>query len=451
MSKKYILIQNEGEIETNSFELIGASTKRGESGKIGFFGSGLKYSIAYMMRKGIDFKVFSGENELVFSTTPETLKDKTFDRICINGKPTSYTVTMGPTWKEDWFVLREIYCNALDEVGCQIIKSTDIVQPSLGKTRIYIELTQTLESVITNWDRYFSDERTPIFDCPKVYTSNFGNEDGIGQVINQSVKVYSGKYGVVYRRGINVFEREMLLYDYEFDFVNINEDRTAKSAIFLDYPIADMIGQLVNEEWVKSIFRSAQDDALPFEYYSITHNTPDSGYSEKWIKFSKDNLLVGKETSGRYAEEIQRSKKECFLVPTYFLRNMKKQLPEVSILGMGNAIGDNFFTEIEKTPKMEYLLKEVIASLKQMNYEVPYDVYAAEFEDENILGQADTKTKKIYIASQTFDMGRREIAMVLMEETEHIASGKGDETRAFQNHIFSQWLKSMENSNGLFL
>jgi hypothetical protein len=37
-----------------------------------------------------------------------------------------------------------------------------------------------------------------------------------------------------------------------------------------------------------------------------------------------------------------------------------------------------------------------------------------------------------------------------MEEVEHIISGKSDETRAFQNHLFSSWLKTMENSTGLF-
>lgn len=136
--KKYILIQNEGEIESNSFELIGASTKRGDAGKIGFFGSGLKYSIAYMMRNSIDFKIYSGETELRFTTIPETLKDKTFDRICINGKATSYTVTMGPTWTEDWFVLREIYCNAIDESSCLVVRETENVSPSAGKTRIYL-------------------------------------------------------------------------------------------------------------------------------------------------------------------------------------------------------------------------------------------------------------------------------------------------------------------------
>ena len=137
--KSYILIQNDGEIETNSFELIGASTKRDEKGKIGFFGSGLKYSIAYMMRKGIDFKIFSGLNELKFTTTKEQLKGKDFERICINGKETSYTVTMGPTWTKDWFILREVYCNALDEGSCTLVRSTANVFPSEGKTRIFIE------------------------------------------------------------------------------------------------------------------------------------------------------------------------------------------------------------------------------------------------------------------------------------------------------------------------
>lgn len=449
--KKYILIQNDGEIETNSFELIGASTKRNETGKIGFFGSGLKYSIAYMMRNNIDFRVFSGEHELKFTTTPEHLKEQSFDRICINGKPTSYTVTMGPTWKEDWFVLREIYCNALDENSCQLVKSTETVSPSSSKTRIYIELTDKLERVINSWDRYFSDERMPIFETTPVYTSNLGNEDGSENTRNQTVKVYSKTHGVIYRRGINVFEKDRLLFDYELGYVNINEDRTAKSMQFLDYVLVDMMGQMVSEDWVKSVLRTAEDDLPCAEYNSMRWNSPDTKISEKWTSFSKENLLVVKEISGRYAEEISKSKKETFFIPSHFARDLKKNVPGVSVLGMGKVLGEDYFSEVDKTPKMEYLLKEVLASLKQMDYEVSYDIHVAEFENEDQLGAADVKEKKIYISRRTFDMGRREIALVIMEENEHIYSQKGDETRAFQTHIFSQWLKTMENSNGLFL
>lgn len=449
-NKKYILIQNDGEIESNSFELIGASTKRGQAGKIGFFGSGLKYSIAYMMRNGIDFKVFSGEKELVFTTIPETLKEQIFERICINGKPTSYTVTMGPTWKEDWFVLREIYCNSLDESKCQVVKETENVQPNAGSTRIYIELTDTLRQVIVDWDKYFSDERTPIFECEKIYTSSLGTSDG--SVIGyQPVKVYPRTDGILYRRGINVAKKTSFLFDYELQFVNINEDRTAQNISSTDYMFADMIGQMTNEDWVKNILRTSQDDDRKVEYSSMTWHKPEQKPSEKWIEFSKENMLVVREISGRYADEIAKTKKEVFLIPSYFARELKKQLPAVSLIGMGTIIGDSYMSEVEKTAKMDFLLKEVIKSLNEMGYEVHYDITVVDFEDDAKLGQADVKEKKIYIAKKTFDMGRREIALTLIEENEHIKSGKGDETRAFQNHLISQWLTSMENQNGLFL
>lgn len=448
--KKYILIQNDGEIETNSFELIGASTKRGEAGKIGFFGSGLKYSIAYMMRQVIDFRVFSGETELKFTTMPETLKDKSFDRICINGKPTSYTVTMGPTWKEDWFVLREIYCNALDESACIVVKETETVAPNPEKTRIYIELTNTLKAVINEWDRYFSDERTPLFSHGRIYTSSVGSDDGLSENY-QPVKVYPRTHGVIYRRGINVYEKKSLLFDYELQAVNINEDRTAKNIGCMDYAFADMMGQLMDEEWAKSVLRTAQDDDLVSEYACLSWDKPNQPISDKWVDFSNNNMLVVKEISGRYADEINKTKKEVFLIPSNFARFIKKQKPTIRIVGMGNVIGDNYFSEVDKTPKMDFLLKEVLKSLKEMDYEVHYDIHVAEFDDDSTMGRADIKEKKIYIAKKTFDMGRREIALTLMEENEHIKSQKEDETRAFQTHIFSQWLTSMENSNGLFL
>lgn len=447
--KKYILIQNDGEIETNSFELIGASTKRNDAGKIGFFGSGLKYSIAYMMRKGIDFKVYSGLTELSFTTKDENLKDQTFQRICINGNPTSYTVTMGPTWKEDWFVLREIYCNALDENNCQIIKETEIVQPSEGKTRIYIEATDELNKVISNWDAYFAEDREPLFTTTPVYTCYLGSEDGC--VHRQEVKVYKKTEGVMYRKGIRVYKNDRYMYDYGFNNVNINEDRTAKNANGIKYGIWHIFAQFENEGYIKSVLRTAQDDDKTDEYFSISISENGGNWSNEWVRFSKENLLVLRESSAKYVEEILKYKGESFLIPSSFAREMKKNLPDVQILGMQNMIGDISAEEAEVTPKMEYLLKEVLKSLKEMNYTVDYEIKVATFDDESIMGKADLKNRLIYIAATTFDMGRRELALTLMEENEHIKSQKHDETRAFQTHIFSQWLKSMEESNGLFL
>lgn len=448
--KSYILIQNDGEIESNSFELIGASTKRGEKGKIGFFGSGLKYSIAYMMRNCIDFKIFSGEKEIKFTTIPEQLKDKTFDRICIDGKPSSYTTSMGPTWTEDWFILREIYCNALDESNCQLIRETINVNPAEGKTRIYVELTPKLKAVIEDWDQYFSMDREPIFVQENVYTS-FISQCEEGYINRQRVSAYHKTNGVIYRRGIQVSKRKNYLYDYGIEFADINEDRTIKNSPAMAYAFVDLMAAFPCENYIKSILRTALLDEPCAEYTSMSGYGLDCKFSDNWVGFSQENLLVVREISGKYASEISEGKKEAFLIPATFARLLKRQLPEVSILGMGKSIGEIGLSEMEKTPKMEFLLKEVLASLTQMNYAVKYDIQVCVFNRDNILGQADLDNKIIYLADHLFDKGRREIAMTIMEETEHLNSGEEDETRAFQNHIFSKWLKTMEEANGLFL
>jgi hypothetical protein len=446
---QYILIQNDGEIETNSFELIGASTKRDEKGKIGFFGSGLKYSIAYMMRKGIGFKIFSGLTELLFTTLPEQLKDKTFDRICINGKPTSYTVTMGPTWKEDWFVLREIYCNALDEGSCTMVKDICQAVPSEGKTRIFIELTEDLNKVIKDWDAYFADERTPLFVTSPIYTCYIGSDDD--SVVDQKVSVFAKTNGTLYRRGIRVHANDQLLFDYGMDHISINEDRTAKHPSAVGYAVVGIFATFQNEEYIKSVLRCAQDDRPASEYGYLKTSSVHDVISDKWEDFSKRYLLVVEERSGKYHTQIHESKKEVFLIPTIFARVLKARCPGIHILGMGSIIGKTGFSEVEETAKMKFLLSEVLRSLKGMRYEVPFDITVVDFDDDKVMGRADMENKKIFIAATTFDAGRREIAMTIMEECEHIRSKYPDETRAFETHIFSQWLKSMEEANGLFL
>jgi hypothetical protein len=444
---QYILIQNDGEIELAAFELIGASTKRNQAGKIGFFGSGLKYAIAFMMRTGMGFRIFTGEQELIFTGKEEQFREQTFTRICINGNPTSYTTTMGPTWTEPWFVLREIYCNALDETNCQLIKSTEDVNASAGKTRIYVELTPDLQKIVENWDAYFSADREPIFEAPKVYTTYLG-----AKTLNQSVKVYHKTDGVIYRKGIRVYVNKKCLYDYEMEDININEDRTATNSSALSYAICDLFTQLCNENYVTHILRSFSAEEPTYEFMSLSSGTSDNqSVSDKWVQFSKDYFLVIRENAGHYTEQISKTKREVFYMPMNVAKKIKKWFPDAEILGIGKAFGDVFMDEAPQTEKIKYLIKDISRQLTEMGYSVDYPISVAVFENDTILGHADTKDKHIYIAAKTFDMGRREIALTIMEECEHINSGHEDESRAFQSHLLSTYLKKMEESNGIFL
>jgi hypothetical protein len=355
---------------------------------------------------------------------------------------------MGPTWEKDWLVLREIYCNALDEGTCQLVRGIETTNPSEGKTRIFIELTEDLQKVIENWDSYFCDERTPVFTSDPIYTCYIGHADG-GDT--QPVSVFDKTEGVIYRRGIRVHIRKEQLYDYNLQFVNINEDRTCSSSHGLGYISNNLIAKMFNQNYVKSILRTGADTTPCREYSDLTSGEVRNGFSPDWIQFSKDHLLVVREISGRYTDEMIKSKKEAFLLPSSYARELKKSQPDAIVLGMQNILGDNSINEITKTSKMDFLLKEVLSSLKQMNYNISFDIRVVQFDNEDLMGMADLNKKEIMIADKTFDMGRREIAMTLIEENEHIISQKGDETRAFQTHIFNQWLKTMEDNHGLFL
>jgi len=99
---------------------MGISSKRGDEEKIGFFGSGNKYSIALLLREKIPFKIFSGEKEVKFTTDTVMFRGQTYEQIRINGEPTSLTTSMGPDW-EPWFAIREMYCNAVDEGGEKLV------------------------------------------------------------------------------------------------------------------------------------------------------------------------------------------------------------------------------------------------------------------------------------------------------------------------------------------
>ena len=438
---KYILFQNDGEIENNSFELIGASTKRDSKTAIGFFGSGLKYSIAYMFRNNINFKIFSGENQLLFTTEKAKIKDTEFERICINDRPTSYTTTMGPTWNEDWMVVREIWCNCLDESNAQLIKDIENPIGVEGKTRIYIELSDKFQTILENWDEYFSDDREQLYTIENVDTYGLGKEK------IQDIKVFQKTKGILYRKNIQVSTNTKYMYDYGCTDIDVNEDRKASRSFYLEYAFTNIFAGFCYEEYICSVLRNHKC----LEYTSLEGTSPTTKVSNKWINFSKNYCLVVSEKSGKYVDQLMKETREVFLIPQHFAKILKEQMPNVEILGMSKSLNGNSFELLEITPKETFLLKEVTTSLKEMQYEIFFDINIVEFQDVTTLGQADMKEKQIYLSRNTFNLGRKEIALTIMEEQEHILSQKKDETRAFQTHIFTKWLTSMENNSSLFL
>lgn len=202
----YLMFQNSGEVEIPALHLIGASTKRNDSGKIGMFGSGFKYALAWVLRNNIPPRIFSGAQEIKISTIPREFRQQTFSVITINDEPTSLTTDLGPNWKL-WQVIREIYANALDEGGCEHGQRPEpLGQPNT--TRVFLPITPELEFILSNWGKYFLEP-------------NLLSKQEAGEIHNGSG---------IFRYGIRVTEEESKLspqFTYNFYDCSINEERIA--------------------------------------------------------------------------------------------------------------------------------------------------------------------------------------------------------------------------------
>jgi len=221
-TKDWLMIQNDGELDLRLLELMGASTKDGET-SIGMFGTGWKYGLALALRKKMKVVVYSGTQKIEFSKMPEQIRGNTFYRISfsINGKrrrKTSMTTRLGESdWHDEWMFLREVVANAFDEGGFQLQKFCEgDERPKLfgesGKTRVYVSLTPRVQDILENMEHYIRRH---------------------GEIeSNSHGKLFPplGEKGRVYKRGIFVKELDQdSLFDYDLSGLRLTESRSADS------------------------------------------------------------------------------------------------------------------------------------------------------------------------------------------------------------------------------
>lgn len=162
---QYLKISNKGELDLTLLQLVGASTKSDQPEKIGQFGTGLKYAIAYFMRNNIGFRMFIGDREIIFDVRRVPTKGgKTFDVIHYDGTSTNVTTEYGYQWSA-WEAIREIWCNAKDEGGEQkkVTTCASIISGKQGRTTIFVEMSSEISEVVDSWGEYFIIKK-PIFD-----------------------------------------------------------------------------------------------------------------------------------------------------------------------------------------------------------------------------------------------------------------------------------------------
>lgn len=159
----YLMIENSGEADVRAFTLLGVSTARGESDKIGQFGSGAKLGLCCLLRFGINPIIYSGTTRFEFFTEPQFMDGKKYSQVyCKEGAKRRRELGFAAEFGEiDWtsadMGIREFVSNAIDASGYEGLglRIVDDTRAKSGTTRVFLPLTQEVQQYFNNIDDYF--------------------------------------------------------------------------------------------------------------------------------------------------------------------------------------------------------------------------------------------------------------------------------------------------------
>lgn len=423
---KYLKIQNDGCLDVRLISLMGGTTKSGDEYKIGRFGTGLKYTLAYLVRNNIDFKIFIGQNQVKIETVRETIQGTDFDILYINGERSSITSTMGIDWV-GWMIVREIWCNALDEGG-SLKECTDAITGTDNTTTFYLQLTGEIQETVNNWGLYFLHESEPIQD-------------------NKNFAIYApSEIMRIYKNGVLIHQNEKLKTVFSYDIKNatINELREYKG--WATYDVVKTLAQL--EKKAAEIFlNSCSEKHFESEMdYNVTYFDLND-WSEGWKEaIGQGQIICKKDFEALNAKGQHLDKDEFVFVPKGLFDKLAHQYPNVSAVRRVDKI--NSFHETFDS-ELELKIKAVFAILESCNYFVNPElkfIYGI-FGDTNKLAQINMDEKTVMISMELKRKSMFDFVTAIIEENEHFISGHADETRGFQQHFINLYTKELLDKN----
>lgn len=428
MSKQYVMIENAGEVETAAFTLMGASTKRDDNAKIGFFGSGNKYAIAYLLRNDINFVVFSGEKQVKIEKEPVSLRGQQFDAIKIDDHITGLTTEAGPDWQA-WQVFRELFCNALDEGRCVVkgdILNEDVIGVS-GRTRVFIDKGSSVGDILNDFDKYFTHDRVPLHNTP------FGK-----------IFIIADIRGAVYRQGVRVSNSNPFISTNKFPFdIDLNKAEITElrmlnpASIDNDVQFFNLFWSIDNDEIINTII--TQNVLCNITY--VPHHT--FNLSDAWKRVLSDCVVYIDKHKPHLTE--QESAKGLRVSPRMYSYFKESKIPEITFPRCASTDNDPYIVVDHVSAGHARKLDQVCKVLSYHDCPItPSDITVATFDDTSILGMYDSKKDRIVIADKAFIQGISDLTVTVLEEYLHKKTGCTDFTRAFQDAMLRLSVTLME-------
>ncbi len=389
----YLKISNKGILDVEALTLLGASSKRGDNTKIGQYGSGNKYSLAYLLRNNYEVTIMAGNFQVFLTTKRKKFRDKEFDIILVDGRETSITTEFGKDWNLGQ-AIRELYCNAIDE-GEHTMEFVKEIIPESEKTSFYIKSREEITSYVSNFDDYFAGNKKVLFECP------------YGKILEKT-----GKGLNLYRKGVRCMETDKTsTYDYDLSEVLIDENRLVKYTWQVPSLIWNLIYQCTDEQIIKNILNNSHNsdyiECIPSDFESVDSNLMSEAYKNviKSIKLAPKSMseLVGSD-----------EKSVTSILPDTIYKHATKIIDQ-NIDSKYKATKNGFYVEIELNEKQQEKLNEVLNFFDENNYTISCNIVGARFEKKHDFGFADLKNNLILISESCLEKDIETIKKTILE------------------------------------
>tara|TARA_Y100001938_G_scaffold149998_1_gene239120 strand:- start:2760 stop:3752 length:993 start_codon:yes stop_codon:yes gene_type:complete len=261
-----IVLTNPGEIDFNALQLMGVNVKTNDN-PIGYFGTGLKYAIAVLLREEIPFSLYIDEKKYDFYVEEVDFRGKKIPRCFLKG-PYDYmalpfTVDHGKNW-EVWMAFRELASNCKDENGT-IEYGVENFTPLPGHTSFVLPDLDVQ-------DVFLAPERTPIYS-------------------DQSIEVYEGESKVLYYQGIRAKQLPVKsAYTWNIkSMCSLTEDRQLAYESEIQTHIGISIVKSTDTEFIYDVLTTGEgtyEDRLDFEGYLNIGPSPE--FIATWEQYEDD-------------------------------------------------------------------------------------------------------------------------------------------------------------------
>jgi hypothetical protein len=380
-----IYLSNPGELDLNTIRIMGVSVKTGDT-PIGYFGTGMKYAIATLLRTGHEVALSVGAQHYKFTARDTTIRGEVFKLVHMNDEPLSFTTDLGKNWVT-WQAFRELYSNMLDEGG------TAGTKPVKNDTVISVKGAEFTNCYHTRGDIFLDSHPSQTIDGLEVHPM-------------------PSKY--VYYRGVRALvlpKASALTYNI-LTQKELTEDRTLKSAWDVQYMVETRLPQVRDVNVAAVIVRGGDfwESDLDFSNAWST--------SQEFMDVARANASNANMNSG-IRSLIEKSNRD------------QATFPEVV------ASADEIVT-----------LRNVFSILEYAGCDLDlYEVTLCETLGPNIMGLYHTVKDHVYLSREALMRGSNYAAMVLYEEWLHKRHKLADNTRAMQTFLLGKIISQASGSD----